>query len=472
MEYLHNRRQFLRAVSFGAASLAVQDYIWGRNGVQDGLEPDVIQGRDINDILHGIIADYNAEIRRAGGRVDIDAMVARLSLLRINTYFWLIWHASTDWDDLKLFLPEAAKANINVWVYLVPPSESPPRTGLYSEPFRLDYFRWAEEIAKLSLRYPNLTAWVIDDFYYDRKLFTTQYVHEMQRKAKQINSSLAFLPLMYFPQMTPDFINQYRDVIDGVVVAYPQDEVEIEVAWMILNNVFRTMPGQIRFPKLTPSQMGDFVTISQTAAVEPANRYFISFREQDDFTGETAGYHFKQLLVDDVVVWEQDVAGGTPKWHEVVVDVKKHVEDKDVVRISFRLLDKKGVSNFGVRWLLHDVEVKGLQPAADLSEPQNWQVSKRGAFEAGFGDEIKVKAGSRQFHLPFIVMTAASVGAFRKRHGEPATPEHIAQWLEMCLQTFKAGKCDGVVTYCLDKRPHSPTFQAALKVLSTFLGST
>ena len=31
-----------------------------------------------------------------------------------------------------------------------PPSESPPHTRQYSEPFQLDYQRWAAEIARLS----------------------------------------------------------------------------------------------------------------------------------------------------------------------------------------------------------------------------------------------------------------------------------------------------------------------------------
>ena len=78
------------------------------------------------DTVHGILADYDSELRRPDGRVDVDAMVRRLDELGVNTYFWLIWHAATDWDDLKLFLPKAAAAKIDVWVYLVPPSESPP----------------------------------------------------------------------------------------------------------------------------------------------------------------------------------------------------------------------------------------------------------------------------------------------------------------------------------------------------------
>ncbi len=109
------------------------------------------------------LADYDAELRRSDGHVDTDATVQRLKELRITNYYWLIWHAATDWEDLKVFLPHAAQQNIETWVYLVPPSEGPPNGYPASEPFKLDYLRWAEEIAHLSLRHTNLTGWVIDD---------------------------------------------------------------------------------------------------------------------------------------------------------------------------------------------------------------------------------------------------------------------------------------------------------------------
>jgi len=109
------------------------------------------------------LADYNSELRRADGRVDSDAMVTRLKELRVTTYYWLIWHAPTDWDDLKLFLPKAREAGIEVWVYLVPPSECPPQYGKqHSEPFRLDYPRWAEEIAQMQPKFVEDYRGVID----------------------------------------------------------------------------------------------------------------------------------------------------------------------------------------------------------------------------------------------------------------------------------------------------------------------
>ena len=86
---------------------------------------DRASARPAHQTLH--FADYDSEPRLADGHVDGDALLSRLKELHVTTYYWLVWHAGTDWDDLKLFLPKAAEANIEVWVYLVPPTESAPR---------------------------------------------------------------------------------------------------------------------------------------------------------------------------------------------------------------------------------------------------------------------------------------------------------------------------------------------------------
>src|ERR1035437_4963139 len=331
-------------------------------------------------------ADYDSEPRRADGHVDGDALLARLKELHVTTYYWLVWHARTDWDDLKLFLPKAAQANPQVWVYLVPPTESAPKYGdLYCEPFRLDYGRWAEEIARLSLQHTNLTAWVIDDFYANHEFFTPAAVRDLQLRAKHINPRLAFLPLMYFGEIRRAFVQDYREVIDGVVVAYPQDRDEIDQAWAILNDAALAMPGELSYPWSTQSQPGDFVQASQTAAVLPGARQHPRFRERDDFTAATSGYHLKQLLVNDTVVWEADVAGGANAWAEVMVDVTGAAQGKTNLTVAFRLLDKQGVSNFGVRWRVKDLQADGLSLAAGLDQPQKWQGSQGGGFGVRVG---------------------------------------------------------------------------------------
>lgn len=428
-------------------------------------EPALVPSQQGLFIQH--LADYDAELRKVDGRVDIDSMVRRLKELGVTTYYWLVWHAATDWDDLKLFLPKAAEARINVWVYLVPPSESPPQFGeSFSEPFRLDFHRWAEEIARLSLQHPHLTAWVIDDFCANHEFFTPAYLREMQVRSKRVNPRLAFLPLMYFNEITRQFVEDYHEVIDGVVVAYPQDREEINYARAILNGETLTMPGQLSCPWNRPTSAGDFARAELPIHVLSTNSCRLRFRQQEDFSGPTEGYHFKQLLVDEAVVWEQDVAGGSTAWQDIEVDVTAQVRGKTNVTLAFRLLDKRGVSNFGVRWWLRDLRVEGLEPMANLSQPQQWRVRQRGPLEVGFGPAAQ--QSERRYHVPFIVMTAGDAGEFRHRHGSPDSPERIAEWLRLSLQAWRDGQCDGVVTYCLDKLPQSTTFSPAQQLFREF----
>jgi hypothetical protein len=205
--------------------------------------------------------------------------------------------------------------------------------------------------------------------------------------------------------------------------------------------------------------------VSQPAAPF-GNRQSLTFLERDDFNGPTDGYHFKQLLINGSVVWEEDVAGGTNDWREVKVDVSEHARGKANTTVAFRLLDKKGVSNFGVRWRLKDLHGEGLKLSASLEVPARWKLEQRGPFEAGFGEELQKH--EPRFHIPLYVMTAAQPVEFKLRHGEPASPERISQWLQMCLDEMQKGKCDGVVTYCLDKSTNSPTFPLTQNLFREF----
>jgi hypothetical protein len=288
----------------------------------------------------------------------------------------------------------------------------------------------------------------------------------MKERSGQINPRLAFLPLMYFDEIRTKFAEDYREVIDGVVVAYLEDREEIEWTRAILNDVAVVAPCELGYPWDMPSSQGDFVMAGQTAAVIAAKSCAISFRERDDFTGPTAGYHFKQLLVDGTVVWEEDVAGGAAAWRRIHVDLTERVSGKVQVTVAFRLLDKQGVSNFGVRWHLSDIRAENLRLVADTSEPQKWKVDRRGAFESGFGEESH--SGRGRFHIPFISMIAGDESEFRMRHGDPATPERIAEQLRLSLQAWQDGQCDGVVTYCLDKRPESRSFPMAQSLFREF----
>ena len=132
--------------------------------------------------------------------MDVDRLIAELVELHANTYSFCIHRYATDWDDLKLILPRAREKGIRVWASLVPPSESPPRTKTYAEPFRLDYERWAVEFAKLSLQETNLVAWSIDDFTHNlAKTYTPAYVKQMLDASHQINPEAGLCALLLLP---------------------------------------------------------------------------------------------------------------------------------------------------------------------------------------------------------------------------------------------------------------------------------
>lgn len=170
--------------------------------------------------MHGCFGTYDGEPRLPNGRVDVQTLLAELIELKANSYNWLIWHGPDDWADLKTFLPLARHHHLNVWVTLVPPSESPPKTIKYSEPFRLDYRRWAAEIGKLSRKEPNLVAWSIDDFCANRKIFTPDEVRSILAQARQANPKLAFIPCCYYRDITPAFAENYGNLCQGILFPY------------------------------------------------------------------------------------------------------------------------------------------------------------------------------------------------------------------------------------------------------------
>lgn len=170
---------------------------------------------------------YGANLRTPDGHVDHERLLADLDELHANTYNWLIGRAATDWDDLQAFLPLARKHGIRVWVTLLPPSESPPKSKhFFSEPFRLDFEKWAIELAALSAREPALVAWSIDDFAYNFKTITPDRMRAIIAAQRKKNTKFAFVPCVYYKQATPVFVKNYREFLDGILFPYRSESTK------------------------------------------------------------------------------------------------------------------------------------------------------------------------------------------------------------------------------------------------------
>jgi hypothetical protein len=170
-------------------------------------------------LLHSY-GTYGFNLRTSDGHIDSGRLLADLTELHANTYNWLIAGAATDWDDLHTFLPLARQHGIRVWVTLLPPSESPPRTKRFSEPFRLDYEKWVSELAALSAREPALVAWSVDDFAYNQKVITPERLRKIISGGREKNPRFAFVPCVYFKQATPVFVARYGKLLDGILFPY------------------------------------------------------------------------------------------------------------------------------------------------------------------------------------------------------------------------------------------------------------
>lgn len=218
-----------------------------------------------------LLGTYSSPPFRSDKHVDIKKLIDQLKDLNANTYNWLIWKQETDWEDLHLFLPEAKKKNIKVWVTLVPPTESKPIARWNSEPFKMDYIRWAAEIAQLSKKYTNLVAWSIDDFAHNLTLYTPDYVKQMMNSAKAINPKLSFIPCLYYRQISAGFAKNYGELIDGILFPYRAEssgKANLQDATLVQTEIQKV---RSLFPRPLPVYMDVYSTAhSQLGPSTPA----------------------------------------------------------------------------------------------------------------------------------------------------------------------------------------------------------
>jgi hypothetical protein len=196
--------------------------------------------------FRGTLGTYANPPRFEDGRINLQGLISELKDIHANTYNWLIRTKHDDLETLKHFLPLAQKAKLKVWATLVPPSEPPA-----SEPFKLDFERWASELATLSLAEPNLVAWSIDDFVHNLKIYTPEYVGKFLAAACAINPKLAFMPCCYYKQITPSFVTNYGPLLDGILFPYRAESVgaNLQDASQVENEIvkLRAMFG-LKFP--------------------------------------------------------------------------------------------------------------------------------------------------------------------------------------------------------------------------------
>ena len=423
--------------------------------VQDNISKEIKEPK-----ISWVLGDYDWEIRDSSGRVDVDKLVTQLKNASINTYAFLINHRETDYDDLKFFLSAAEKAEIDVWAYLAPPSECPP----YSEPYKTDYIKWSSELAKLSLEYPNLKAMAIDDFNANMNFFTPDYVGEMRKASRSLNPKFLFMPVIYYAAIDDGLREAYGEYIDGVIFPYrdwPEGNVnstkselrQIRYASKRLKGNFSPNTFySITYPSNAPSRPGDFAGITQTFKVpvdtiDPILRFKVrdNYISREDTTGR--GYHFKQVLIEDNIVWEDDVAGDEGNL-EVSINIKEFISksNRTHVNLTIRVYEKNGVSNGPITVWWTNVSITNVSIYnPNFEEVGGWEYTEKNPFWRVNYIEIKPN------DLALIVMIYAGGPGGATIGGVMPTTEYLRDAMINVHTTMEEGASDGIMTYCLYK---------------------
>lgn len=415
--------------------------------------------------------DHNFEEFFSNDHVNTEKLTNRLVELGANTFMWGI-EKTNSWTDLKQFLPKAKEKNINVWVFLRPPTETPPLCSdcPYSEPYKLDFIKWAKEIAKLSLQYSNLIGYTIDDFWYNfsayqpGSLFSKNYVHQIVSTGKEVNNKLKFYPILYFryPQIELEFVDSLASEIDGIIAAYPgetnyadyneTESLAIEKALSFLDDDYQVVLSSLS--SSTHSNPGDFGFAYRYVKVTDSSNVIINlYHHTDRALADDPGYQFIQIRIDGKVVWNNDV---TDSNGISTIDLTNILKGKEKYKLSIGIYDKKEIWNSYLHSRLQIVSMKGIEYVKD-----KWEKSVKGNYN------VNIREGNNSFNLPLIVMPAADLHQYKFRYDDEATPENVAKRIRELTPFVLNKNIEGIITYELDINSTSKTFKPVKEIFQS-----
>ncbi|NMO16778.1 DUF1565 domain-containing protein [Pyxidicoccus fallax] len=161
---------------------------------------------------------------------------------------------------------------------------------------------------------------------------------------------------------------------------------------------------KLSYPGATASTAGDNSSISQTVST----RKTLTFWEKDSEAGTTAGYWFKQALIDGVVVWESDVTADGTAWQSHTVTI---APASPSFVLQFRLISKAGVSNYPISVNIDDVAIDGVTVTnADFETATGWTYTENKAAFTGSYDTAAPHGGTASYKLFYPGATSSAAG--------------------------------------------------------------
>jgi hypothetical protein len=398
------------------------------------------------------------------GRVDIAGTIGALSAAHINTYAYLIFPGwslnpgvtTRQWQDLPAFADAALNSGIDVFVYLVPPTEA--ARDAYA-PFGWNYREWASNIGRVARDHPSIRGMMIDDFGTNTTpnigtdfRFTPAYVAEMRALARSWAAWITLSPVLYFDEIVGPgaVLPAFRYAIDGVVFPYsgrhtPQkgatDTVDHTLALsqgrMVADTVKCSISEsctQLSFPaRVAGTARPDSATLKFAVRPMPNEKRVLTVSISDDRTPGAASDVSLQLFVNGTMVWHRE--GLAPGWQRLDLDVTPSTGRSDHSVVELRI-------------------IRSREPRGALSVFLDGTRWKGNVWEGPTMLESAVRMSSAEMSasevrsLPLIFMTYSAPLA--KEDGVGASPEYVERVLKVVRQLRDEGAVDGSLMYGLN----------------------
>jgi len=156
-------------------------------------------------------------------------------------------------------------------------------------------------------------------------------------------------------------------------------------------------------------------TVHIIATPAAVDSHYVSVWVNDRFHGADTGYFFKQILVNNNLIWEDDVAG-CEGWVHVVENITDLVGSLDSVMVTLRLYCKKSYAP----WTMVEVQTFwddialfwGELKNGDFESSSDWDYYETQAYFQGQYDNDDARSGTTGYKLFFWQDHDCAVGDY------------------------------------------------------------
>jgi hypothetical protein len=412
-----------------------------------------------------ILGDYGSPLYRTDDPspvpvIDAVATIRALQSANVNTYAYLIYPGPTadprvsraQLQQLPDFARRAEVAGIDVFVYLVPPTEAAEQAY---QPFGWDYVAWFDHIGRLATQMPSVKGVILDDFGGNLQSrpslgfhFTPRYVEKMTAAARRHAPALSFLPVLYHHDLVGRYavLSDYRHLVQGVVFPYfgysdgrrvrgnTRDATKAYVQGLEASDVLRCPSAggcrQIVFPARPGDDRTTDSAVLTTAVVPLANqRRVVSVPVHDDAGSSARASYRVQVVVDGTTVGTVNRGAG---WNQRVFDITAATANTNGAVVQLRVTRPSGGSRDPLTVQLGEPTVRGMTTDAQLTRPARTSAGVR---------------SSPITDLPLIYMPYAIPLSAEQGHG--ASPAYFASVLQQMDALRREGRLDGSLVFKL-----------------------